>query len=50
MPDYEHQIKDACLELEGFASTTLSDQVVEVWRLGLERGRLARHRGHPIRV
>jgi putative nucleotidyltransferase with HDIG domain len=38
VPDYDRQIEEAYPELDGFESARLHDQVIEAWRLGLERG------------
>lgn len=38
VPDYVRQVEEAYPELDGFESAELRSQVIEAWRLGLERG------------
>ena len=37
-PDYDVQIRDAFPELDEIGDSSLQEQVIEAWRLGLERG------------
>ncbi|WP_121822963.1 HD domain-containing protein [Halostella salina] len=38
MPDYDTQVREAFPELADIADDELREQVIEAWRLGLERG------------